>query len=103
MGELTLKVIISIYKIKTDCNSILTSLLAYLGKMKYFKIFFQKYAFAAYEYLTIVKELQIRRGVKLFGKWSRSSGRQARHPIDRARAEREQFEPSEWLITRGKS
>ena len=26
-------------------------------------------------------------GVKRFGKWSRSSGRQARHPIDRARAE----------------
>ena len=23
-------------------------------------------------------------GVKRFGKWSRSSGRQARHPIDRA-------------------
>ena len=34
-------------------------------------------------------------GVKRFGKWSRSSGRHARHPIDRARAEREQFEPSE--------
>ena len=42
-------------------------------------------------------------GVKRFGKWSRSSGRQARHPIDRVRAEREQFEPSEWLKTRGKS
>ena len=42
-------------------------------------------------------------GVKRFGKWSRSSGRQVRHPIDRARAEREQFEPSEWLKTRGKS
>ena len=35
--------------------------------------------------------------VKRFGKWSKSSGRQARHPIDRARAERKQFEPSEWL------
>ena len=41
-------------------------------------------------------------GVKRFGKWSRSSRRQARHPIDRARAEREQSEPSEWLKTRGK-
>ena len=41
-------------------------------------------------------------GVKRSGKWSRSSGRQARHLIDRARAEREQFEPSEWLKTRGK-
>ena len=50
---------------------------------------------------TIAKELQIR--VKRFGKWSRSSGRQARHSIDRARAEREQFEPSEWLKTQGKS
>ena len=50
---------------------------------------------------TIAKELQIWR--ETFGKWSRSSGRQARHPIDRARAEREQFEPSEWLKTRGKS
>ena len=37
---------------------------------------------------TIAKELQI--SGKRFGKWSRSSGRQARHPIDRARAEREQ-------------
>ena len=27
-------------------------------------------------------------GVKRFGKWPRSSGRQARHPIDRARAEK---------------
>ena len=42
-------------------------------------------------------------GVKRFGKWSRSSGRQAKRPIDRARTEREQFEPSEWLKTRGKS
>ena len=50
---------------------------------------------------TIAKKLQF--GVKWFGKWSRSSGRQARHPIDRTRAEREQFEPSEWLKTRGKS
>ena len=49
---------------------------------------------------TIAKSFQL--GVKRFGKWSRSSGRQARHPIDRARAEREQFEPSEWLKTWGK-
>ena len=41
-------------------------------------------------------------GVKRFGKWSRISGRQARHPIDRARAEREQFESSEWLKHEGK-
>ena len=34
---------------------------------------------------------------------SKSSGRQARHPIDQARAERKQFEPSELLKTRGKS
>ena len=44
----------------------------------------------------------IKFGVKRFGKWSRSSGRQARHPINRARAEREQFEPSEWLKHEGK-
>ena len=42
-------------------------------------------------------------GVKWFGKWSRSSVGQARHPIDRPRAEREQFKPSEWLRIRGKS
>ena len=42
-------------------------------------------------------------GVKRFGKWLRRSGRQARHPIDRAKAEREQVEPSKWLKTRGKS
>ena len=41
----------------------------------------------------IAKEFKF--GVKRFGKWSRSSERQARHPIDGARAEREQFEPSE--------
>ena len=40
--------------------------------------------------------------VKRFGKWSRCSGRQGSHPIDRARAERKQFEPSEWLKTREK-
>ena len=36
-------------------------------------------------------------GVKRFWKWAKSSGRHARHPIDRATAEREQFEPSEWF------
>ena len=49
---------------------------------------------------TIAKELQIRR--ETVWKCSRGSGRQARHPIDRARAEREQFEPSEWLKHEGK-
>ena len=44
---------------------------------------------------TIAKELQI-------GKWSRSSGRQARHLIKRARAEREQFEQNEWNERKGK-
>ena len=39
-------------------------------------------------------------GVKRFEK---CSGRQARYPIDRARADREQFEPSEWLKARKKS
>ena len=41
-------------------------------------------------------------GVIRFGKWSRSSGRKARHPINRARAEREQFKPSKWLKHEGK-
>ena len=49
---------------------------------------------------TIAKELQTRR--ETVWKRSRTSGRQARHPIDRARAEREQFEPSEWLKHEGK-
>ena len=48
----------------------------------------------------IAKELQIR--CETFEMWSRSSGRQARHSINRARAEREQFEPSEWLKYEGK-
>ena len=50
---------------------------------------------------TIAKELQIRRETvwKVVKKFRET----ARHLIDRARAEREQFEPSEWLKTRGKS
>ena len=40
--------------------------------------------------------------MKRFGKWSRSLGRQARHPINQARAEREQFEPSKWMNHEGK-
>ena len=50
---------------------------------------------------TIAKELQIRR--ETVWKVVKNSRRQAGHPIDRARAEREQFEPSKWLSTRGKS
>ena len=48
-------------------------------------------------------QMSFKFGVKRFGKWSRSSGRQARHTIDRANSERNQFEPSKWLKTRGKS
>ena len=50
---------------------------------------------------TIAKEIQIRR--ETVWKVVKKFRRQAKHPIDRARAEKEQFEPSEWLKTRGKS
>ena len=41
-------------------------------------------------------------GMKRFRKWSRSSGKQARHPIGRAKSEREQ-RTKRMAKTRGKS
>ena len=51
-------------------------------------------------YSTIAKKLQIRR--QTVWKVVKKFREICQTPIDRARAEKEQFEPSEWLKTRGK-